>query len=128
MAWSWWPRITDHVHSFSPLWVTAKTFGVHTLSYDQSSYKATPRELLVAFVLTMIRVYFIHLTFTTEAWITIFQSSSVIVERGLDVLLKLPMLLVFVTPWLLLLRKTHILAISYDIKLFDNACYTLWVD
>uniref|UniRef100_A0A182NR13 Gustatory receptor n=1 Tax=Anopheles dirus TaxID=7168 RepID=A0A182NR13_9DIPT len=119
-VWWWWPNANDHVHSFAPIWISAQLFGVHTISHDQANYKPSMWELLSAFGLTALRIYLIHATLTTDSWDLLFKSSSVIVEQGLDILLKLPLLLMLISPWLQLLRKPIILTISHDLKVFDE--------
>ncbi|XP_052890778.1 uncharacterized protein LOC128298992 [Anopheles moucheti] len=62
----------------------------------------------------------IYMVFTTESWDLLFTSSSQFVEKGLDILLKIPIGLVVFIPWIFLLRKPQISHLSHDLAVFDN--------
>ncbi|XP_050070666.1 uncharacterized protein LOC126558659 [Anopheles maculipalpis] len=62
----------------------------------------------------------IYVIFTTESWDLLFTSSSQYIEKGLDILLKIPIALVVFIPWIILMRKPQIASLSRDLAVFDK--------
>uniref|UniRef100_A0A182RG20 Gustatory receptor n=1 Tax=Anopheles funestus TaxID=62324 RepID=A0A182RG20_ANOFN len=117
---SWWPKISDHIQALSTIWNTSRAFGAFTVPFNPRTDKPTTIELLSSTVLTAIRLYMIYVVFTTDSWDLMFTSSSQYVEKGMDILLKIPIVLVVIFPWIFLLRKVQFIQISYDIGVFDK--------
>ncbi|XP_061500800.1 uncharacterized protein LOC1282041 [Anopheles gambiae] len=61
----------------------------------------------------------IYIILVTDAWDLIFVSSSQLVEKGLDIVLKIPFAMMLFVPWIFLFRKTKIFYISRDLDIFD---------
>uniref|UniRef100_A0A6E8UZJ9 Gustatory receptor n=1 Tax=Anopheles coluzzii TaxID=1518534 RepID=A0A6E8UZJ9_ANOCL len=116
---SWWPKINDVVHAVSPIWNTSRAFGIHVLRFDTTTDRPTLLELVLSFAITVIRIYMIYIILVTDAWDLIFVSSSQLVEKGLDIVLKIPFAMMLFVPWIFLFRKTKIFYISRDLDIFD---------
>uniref|UniRef100_A0A182XNY1 Gustatory receptor n=1 Tax=Anopheles quadriannulatus TaxID=34691 RepID=A0A182XNY1_ANOQN len=116
---SWWPKINDIVHAVSPIWNTSRAFGIHVLRFDTTTDRPTLLELVLSFAITIIRIYMIYIILVTDAWDLIFVSSSQLVEKGLDIVLKIPFAMMLFVPWIFLFRKTKIFYISRDLDIFD---------
>uniref|UniRef100_A0A182HK27 Gustatory receptor n=1 Tax=Anopheles arabiensis TaxID=7173 RepID=A0A182HK27_ANOAR len=116
---SWWPKINDVVHAVSPIWNTSRAFGIHVLRFDTTTDRPTLLELVLSFAITVIRIYMIYIILVTDAWDMIFVSSSQLVEKGLDIVLKIPFAMMLFVPWIFLFRKTKIFYISRDLDIFD---------
>ncbi|XP_058117547.1 uncharacterized protein LOC131288933 [Anopheles ziemanni] len=75
--------------------------------------------MIALLCLTAAKLYFIRLTLITDSWNLIFVSSSPLVAKGLDLLLKIPFFSLLFIPWLFLYRRSLITQISLDLDFFD---------
>uniref|UniRef100_A0A182LVS6 Uncharacterized protein n=1 Tax=Anopheles culicifacies TaxID=139723 RepID=A0A182LVS6_9DIPT len=87
---SWWPKINDHVHSLSSIWNTSRLFGAYIVPFNPPTDKPTNMELFTSVAFSALRIYMSYVIITADSWDLLFVSSSPYVEKGLDILLKLP--------------------------------------
>uniref|UniRef100_A0A182PR58 Gustatory receptor n=1 Tax=Anopheles epiroticus TaxID=199890 RepID=A0A182PR58_9DIPT len=117
---SWWPKITDPIQAISPIWNTTRFFGTHVYRFQPATERPTLLELSLLVAITIMRIYMMYIIFVTDAWDLIFVSSSQLVEKGLDIVLKLPFVMMLFAPWLFLIRKPLFSHISRDAVIFDT--------
>uniref|UniRef100_A0A182JRQ7 Gustatory receptor n=1 Tax=Anopheles christyi TaxID=43041 RepID=A0A182JRQ7_9DIPT len=116
---SWWPKINDLVHAISPIWNTSRAFGTHVIRFDTTKGRPTSLDLVLSLAITFLRIYMMYIIHVTDAWDLIFVSSSQLVEKGLDIVLKIPFYMMLFVPWIFLFRKRKFSHISEDLAIFD---------